>query len=296
MSELISNCPICGSTGFEPYLEVTDFTVSQEVFHLVKCSDCELVYTNPRPDANSIGKYYKSTEYISHTNSKKGLVNSLYQMARRRAITTKLEFIGALAPEPRTLLDYGCGTGEFLAAAKEEGWICAGLEPDDDARKLAQENHSLNVDHPMHLKDLPIGQFGAITLWHVLEHVHDLRETVDQLKTRLSSKGVLVIAVPNRTAYEAGVYGPYWAAYDVPRHLYHFSKKPMLRLMDNAGFVCESIKPLFFDPFYISLLSSGYKNGSKNLFAAVWYGIKTTLKGKKNIEENSSLLYVFKKK
>jgi SAM-dependent methyltransferase len=296
MAELLEQCPICGHNGSDPYLKVKDYTVSEEEFQLVKCLSCDLVYTNPRPDQNSIGKYYKSTDYISHTNNSEGLINGLYQLARKRAIRTKLEFIDALAPEPRTLLDYGCGTGEFLAAAKGKNWICAGLEPDDDARKLAIDNHLLNVDHPKHLKDLPSGQFGAITLWHVLEHVHDLKETVDQLKRCLSSKGVLVIAVPNRTAREAEIYGPYWAAYDVPRHLYHFSKKPMLRLMENAGFMCDSIQPLFFDPFYISLLSGGYKNGSKNFITAIWHGMQTTIKGRKDIEKNSSLLYVFTKK
>lgn len=296
MAELLEQCPICGHTGSDPYLKVKDYTVSEEEFQLVKCLSCDLVYTNPRPDQSSIGKYYKSTDYISHTNNSEGLMNTLYQLARKRAIRTKLEFINALAPEPRTLLDYGSGTGEFLAAAKEDNWICAGLEPDDDARKLAIDNHLLNVDHPKHLKDLPVGQFGVITLWHVLEHVHNLKETIDHLKRCLSSKGVLVIAVPNRTAHEAEIYGPYWAAYDVPRHLYHFSKKPMLKLMEDSGFMCDSIQPLFFDPFYISLLSGGYKNGSKNFFTAVWHGMQTTLKGKKDIEKNSSLLYVFTKK
>lgn len=296
MLELLEHCPVCGHTGSVPYLEVKDYTVSEEVFQLVNCPSCDFVYTNPRPEANRIDKYYKSSDYISHTNSGKGLMNSLYQIARKRAIRTKLDFISTLNPNPRTLLDYGCGTGEFLAAAKAEGWVCAGLEPDDDARKLAIENHSLNVDRSEHLKELPSGQFGAITLWHVLEHVHQLKDTVDELKRCLSSKGVLVIAVPNRTAYEAEIYGAHWAAYDVPRHLYHFSRKPMLQLMDNAGFECHSIQPLFFDPFYISLLSGGYKNGSKNFLSAMWYGMQTTIKGKKDIDKNSSLLYVFTKR
>jgi len=293
MSELLKNCPICGSDISSPYLNVKDYTVSEERFQLVKCSSCDLVYTNPRPDAFSIGKYYKSSDYISHTNSNEGVMNSVYQFARKAAIKRKLEFLDALVPEPKTLLDYGCGTGEFLAAAKEKGWICAGLEPDEDARTLARENHLLNVDEPQHLKQFPSGQFGAITLWHVLEHVHNLKETVEQLKRCLSSKGVLIIAVPNRTSFDADVYGEYWAAYDVPRHLYHFSKKPMLQLLANAGFRCDSIHPLFLDPFYISLLSSGYKEGSQSFLKAIWNGMKTTIKGRKDIEKNSSLLYVF---
>ncbi|MBL7924858.1 MAG: class I SAM-dependent methyltransferase [Bacteroidia bacterium] len=293
MSELLSACPVCHATVFRPFLEVEDFTVSHEKFELVECVSCSLVFTNPRPSAEEIGKYYQSSEYISHTNSSKGLMNKAYQWARRRAIAGKLKVLESLDPQPRTLLDYGCGTGEFLAAAKSKGWVCAGLELDEGARNLARKNHSINVDEPKHLKSLPSGQFGAITLWHVLEHVHELQETVSQLRRCLSSKGVLIIAVPNRTSYDAVKYGRHWAAYDVPRHLYHFSRKPMQQLMENAGFTCHSIQPLFFDPFYIALLSGKYKSGSSNPLTAAFTGWQTTIKGKSDLEKNSSLLYLF---
>ncbi len=294
MSELLNLCPACNASTFIPYLEVKDHSVSHETFQLVECTSCGLVFTNPRPEPEAIGKYYKSEEYISHTNSSSGLMNKAYQLARKRAIVGKMKVLESMNADPRMLLDYGCGTGEFLAAAKAKGWVCAGLEPDEGARSQARKNYSLNVEDPEHLKNLPSGQFGAITLWHVLEHVHDLQETVKQLRRCLSTKGVLIIAVPNRTSYDAEVYGPYWAAYDVPRHLYHFSKKPMLQLIEKAGFTCHSVQPLFFDPFYIALLSGKYKNGSSNPVTAAFTGLQTTLKGKKDIEKNSSLLYIFK--
>lgn len=294
MAELLNTCPVCEGTSFLPYLECEDFTVSHEIFRLAECASCGFVFTNPRPLPGDIGKYYQSEEYISHTNSNRGFMNKVYKWARKRAISGKLKLLSDEQPEPRTLLDYGCGTGEFLAAAKAKGWVCAGLEPDEGARKQAIANHGLNVEDPSQLERLPTGQFGAITLWHVLEHVHDLKFTVKQLKRCLSSKGVLIIAVPNRTAFDAKKYGSYWAAYDVPRHLYHFSKGPMIKLMEEAGLKCHRIQPLFFDPFYITLLSTKYKKGWSNPFAAVITGWQTTMKGRKDIEENSSLLYVFK--
>lgn len=294
MSELLSACPACNATSFRSYLEVEDYSVSHETFQLVECDNCHLVFTNPRPDPGAIGRYYKSEDYISHTNSSSGLMNRIYQLVRKQAIREKLKMVESMKPDPRTLLDYGCGTGEFLAAAKKRGWVCAGLEPDEGARNQARQNHSLNVEDPGQLKNLPAGQFGTITLWHVLEHVHDLRETVKQLRRCLSSKGILIIAVPNRTSHDAEKYGKYWAAYDVPRHLYHFSKKPLVALIERSGFTCHSIKPLFFDPFYIALLSGKYKNGSSNPFSATFTGLQTTFKGKKDIEKNSSLLYIFK--
>ncbi len=293
MSELLAKCPVCDSADFKPYLEVEDFSVSHEKFQLVECANCSFVFTNPRPAPSEIGRYYKSEEYISHTNSSAGLMNKAYQWARKNAIAGKLGILESMHPQPRTLLDYGCGTGEFLSAAKAQGWVCAGLEPDEGARSLAIRNHSLNVEDPSQLKKLATGQFGAITLWHVLEHVHDLKDTVKEFRRCLSSKGVLIIAVPNRTSFDAEKYGPHWAAYDVPRHLYHFSKKPMLQLMESAGFTCNRIQPLFFDPFYISLLSNKYKSGASNPLLAALRGWQTTFKGKKDIEKNSSLLYIF---
>ena len=295
MPEILNQCPVCTGTVFTPFLECEDFTVSHEKFKLVECTACSFVFTNPRPSPAEIGRYYQSDEYISHTNSSSGIMNKVYQIARKRAISGKLKVVEEHNPSPRTLLDYGCGTGEFLSAARQAGWVCAGLEPDAGARQQAITNHGLNIQDPSHLKSLPDGQFGAVTLWHVLEHVHDLQETVAHLYRVLSSKGVLIIAVPNRTSWDAEKYGPYWAAYDVPRHLYHFSKKPMLKLMEQAGFKTESVKPLFLDPFYIALLSGKYKNGGMNPVTAFITGIQTTSKGKSDIEKNSSLMYIFKK-
>lgn len=292
--EILDKCPVCGSSDLKHYLDVEDHSVSREKFRLQECADCQLVFTNPRPGPDEIGKYYASTDYISHTNSKAGLMNRAYQIARDRAIAGKIRLVASLGVHDTSLLDYGCGTGEFLSAAKKKGWRCAGIEPDEGARQKAVENHGLNVHSPEKLSEIASGQFNLITLWHVLEHIHRLKETVNQFKRIIRSDGALVVAVPNRTALDATRYGQYWAAYDVPRHLYHFSKKPVLKLMQDAGFSCETIKPLFFDPFYISLLSNKYKSGSSGPITAFISGIQTTLAGRKDIEKNSSLLYVFR--
>jgi len=292
--ERLENCPVCASDNMRFYMDVEDYSVSKETFRLQECGDCGLVFTNPRPDPVEIGKYYASAEYISHTNSKAGLMNRAYQIARNRAISSKIRLVASMGVQDTSLLDYGCGTGEFLSAAKRRGWRCAGIEPDEGARQKAIMNHGLNVHSPEKLPEITSGQFGLITLWHVLEHIHRLKETVNQFRRIIRSDGALVVAVPNRTALDATRYGHFWAAYDVPRHLYHFSKKPILKLMQDAVFSCETIKPLFFDPFYISLLSNKYKSGSSAPLSAFISGIQTTVAGRKDIEKNSSLLYVFR--
>ena len=296
MPELLPVCPICASNKLSNSFECLDYTVTRETFVIQKCDSCSFLFTNPRPKIDEISKYYKSDTYISHTNSEKGILNKVYQAIRDRAIRKKVELIESYGPLPKAILDYGCGTGEFLSKAKAAGWVSSGLEPDPDARKLAITNHDLKVGQLTDLQLFEKAQFGVITLWHVLEHVHSLQETIAQFHRILSAEGVLIIAVPNCKALDAQEYKSYWAAYDVPRHLYHFSREVMALLMEKNGFKIDSIQPMFFDPFYISLLSEKYKSGWMNPVKAFLMGIKTTLKGKRNIDLNSSLVYVIKKK
>lgn len=266
-----------------------------EIFTLVKCAACSFIFTNPRPGAEEIGKYYQSEEYISHTNSSKGLQNKLYQAARKFAIRGKLKLINTLVAGEKDLLDYGCGTGEFLAAAKANGWNVRGMEPDPGARKQAQENHKLQVDSPGQLRTLADASLNVVTLWHVLEHVHLLQETMAHFSRILKPGGYLVIAVPNADSNDAKAYGAAWAAYDVPRHLYHFTLPVMEKLAAQHEFKMQSVKGMFFDPFYISLLSEKYKYGGVNPLRAGWNGLLTNLKGSSDVKKHSSLLYIFRK-
>ncbi len=294
--ELLSQCPICRATKFSNFLKCEDNTVSHETFQLDQCSNCKFVFTNPRPNASEIVRYYQSENYISHSNSSKGLLNLVYQKIRSRAIASKTKMITGLGTTKNSILDYGCGTGEFLNAMQTNGWICKGIEPSAQARQLAIKNYNLKISEPTTLDEFENGEFGVITLWHVLEHVHELYKTIKQLNTVLIKGGFLIIAVPNRQAWDAQYYKEHWAAYDVPRHLYHFTKENIIQLFTAAGLELISTKPLFFDPFYIALLSEKHKNGKNNYLKALITGIKTTIAGKKDITKNSSLIYIFQKK
>jgi 2-polyprenyl-3-methyl-5-hydroxy-6-metoxy-1,4-benzoquinol methylase len=291
----IDKCPVCNSTSFKQSLICKDYTVSQEKFTIVACDSCGFQFTNPRPDDSVLGKYYKSDDYISHSDTKKGLISQLYHIVRNYTLNKKLALLNKYVSRG-TILDYGCGTGMFLKACSNDGWKCFGIEPDSDAIKLAKDK-GLNVTHDKlsFIKDNDNSKFDAIALWHVLEHVTDLDATLTFFTEKLNSNGVLVIAVPNHKSFDAQLYKEFWAAYDVPRHLYHFHKDTVEQLLSRFGFKLEATRPMKFDSFYVSMLSEKYKTGSINYFSAFINGLKSNLHAKSSADY-SSVIYIFKKK
>lgn len=291
----LTNCPTCNSSEFDSFLSCKDFTVSGEIFNIVSCKACGFKFTNPRPGHDQIGRYYKSEDYISHSNTSKGLISKLYKIVRNYTLKGKLKLIDKYS-EKGNLLDYGCGTGMFLSMAKSSTWNAFGIEPDSGARKFATEDNKMTVypdvetAHAL-LKDT---QFNCITLWHVLEHVMDLNETLTWFNSKLNSNGALIIAVPNYKSYDADYYKEFWAAYDVPRHLYHFGQNTMVALVQKAGFKFAESLPMKFDSYYVSMLSEKYKHGKINYFKAFLTGLRSNIKAK-DPSAYSSVIYVFKK-
>ena len=252
--EKIKKCIICSSIEHLDYLKCTDYLVSKEAFLLKKCSKCGFVFTSPRPEADKIQPYYKSENYYSHADDNKSVVSFLYNKIRDINIKRKLNLIKKSKPNRSKLLDYGCGAGLFIKAAIGQGWVALGVEPNVDAR-IVTEKMNLSVVPPDALDSFEEKSFDVITLWHVLEHIHDLENTIAKLKSLLKSDGVFVIAVPNLESWDARKYREKWAAYDVPRHLYHFSPKTIELLFAKFGMTIASKHPMKFDSFYVSLLS-----------------------------------------
>jgi SAM-dependent methyltransferase len=243
-----------------------------------------------------IGRYYQSVNYVSHSDTKKGLVNSLYHIVRNFTLKTKRNLIRKVTGlEQGALLDIGAGTGAFANKMKRAGWDVTGLEPEEKAREHALTNYELTLQEPGELGRLPANQFDAISLWHVLEHVHQLHDYLERFLEILKPSGRLLIAVPNYTSYDAEIYKEYWAAYDVPRHLYHFSPKSMTILLEQKGFVVEQIRPMWFDSFYVSLLSEKYRKGFFFL-RPLWIALLSNIKAMKNFGKCSSVIYVIRKK
>lgn len=291
----VFNCPVCNATSFNKFITCKDFMVSHKAFTIVECKDCRFKFTNPRPELENIGNYYKSTDYISHSDTKKGIVSKLYHIVRNYTLKNKLKLINKHVSRG-TILDYGCGTGSFLTVCKNNGWNAIGFEPDKDAAKIANQKGVIVFNKLNELKNhyLTTG-YDVITLWHVLEHVTELNETLSFLKENLKKDGALIIALPNYKSYDAEIYKEFWAAYDVPRHLYHFDQLSINNLMSKLGFFLEEIKPMPFDSFYVSLLSEKYRDNKNHYFRAFINGFLSNIKAKQS-NNYSSLIYTFKHK
>lgn len=258
------------------------------------CDNCNFQFTNPRPSETEIAKYYQSDDYISHSDQANSPIGYLYKLARTYALASKRKLINTIAKDKKgRLLDYGCGTGYFLNTMKENGWKTYGLEPNDKARSIAQTKTTVEA----HLDQLNLKnkKFDIITLWHVLEHVHHINDTIKILKTLLKEKGKIIIAVPNIESYEQDVFQENWAAYDVPRHLYHFSKDTMNTLMLKHGLKIKRVYPMKLDAYYISLLSNKYQTGKNQYLKSLITGYKSNSYADSNENNYSSLIYIIKK-
>ena len=287
------HCPVCSGIDIHEVLKVKDFTVSGETFPVFHCNLCTARFTQNIPGETEIGAYYQSDDYISHTDTKEGLVNKLYHLVRTRTLKHKRKMVEhANGGVKGSILDYGCGTGAFIHEMQLSGWKISGLEPDIKARELARRLNGSNIFTPDYISSIPDEQIDVITLWHVLEHVHRLHPTLKQLNRTMKQGGSIFIAVPNYTSADAATYGPAWAAWDVPRHLYHFSPESMKKLLGAHGFTLTAIRPMWFDSFYVSMLSEKYLRGKNNHPRAFLKGLASNIKTMGNRERCSSLIYV----
>lgn len=294
MYEKLSECPVCSASNLRNHMVVKDHSVSKESFNIMVCDNCNFHFTNPRPSEEEIGKYYDSEEYISHSDKANSPINLIYKIARQYALRSKKKLINSVVKDKKgRILDYGCGTGYFLETMKSDGWKTYGIEPNDKARAIATQK--VKVKGSIEELDLKNKKFDIITLWHVLEHIHDLNSTIKSLKTILKEKGKIIIAVPNIESYEKSIFGEEWAAYDVPRHLYHFSQETMKTLMLKHGLKIKKTYPMKLDAYYISLLSNKYKFAKNKFLNSFITGYKSNTYASKNKNNYSSLIYIIKK-
>ncbi|MNS16801.1 bifunctional 3-demethylubiquinone-9 3-methyltransferase/ 2-octaprenyl-6-hydroxy phenol methylase [compost metagenome] len=250
----------------------------------------DMLITSPQPSLDTLGKYYESVDYISHTDSKRSLFEKAYHFVKNIALKNKLNLINSLQPDKGRILDIGAGTGDFLSVAKDDGWQTVGVEPSDKAKAIAKNKGVSFVEQTAELES---HSFDVITMWHVLEHVPNLDNQIKELKRLLKTNGTLIVAVPNFKSFDAKYYGKFWAAYDVPIHFWHFSKKAIKMLFEKEGMQLVKILPMKFDSFYVALLSEKYKTGKMNFVKAFFIGLQSNWKAGKNLEY-SSHIYILK--
>lgn len=293
MYEKLDHCPLCQSTHFTNYMVVKDHAVSHESFSISKCNKCDFLFTNPRPDKDNIQKYYESANYISHQDKSSNLTNFLYKLVRRITLKKKVRWINENSSKKGRLLDFGCGTGYFLQEALKNGWEATGFEVNSQAAAVALGKHGLQVYDDINLLKAE-NKFDVITLFHVLEHVHDLCGTLKILLSLLKKRGTLMIAVPNYNSHDSLNYKENWASLDVPRHLYHFTSQTMEVMAQEYGLKIKEVLPMLFDSYYVSILSDSYIKNKNNIIKSIINGYRFNKIAKKD-NNYSSLLFILKK-
>jgi len=288
----IKQCPVCGNDEFSLFLKTKDFFLTGEDFKLDKCTHCGFVFTNPIPKLTELSKYYDSPDYLSHTASSFSFTSQVYKLFRNANIKNKFKLVNSHA-KGKTILDIGCGTGELLHYFQQKGWDVSGVEPNQSARKFASGNYKISVFNEDELNNFEKSGFDVISMWHVLEHVPDLNSRMDQLSKLIKKDGLIIIALPNLDSPDAVKYESYWAGLDVPRHLYHFTKDTLQRLLKQHNMELIESVPMKFDAYYVSLLSEKYLGKKIPYLPAFINGMRSNLQAKKS-NNYSSMIYVIK--
>lgn len=288
------NCLICDNKAFTTVINVKDYFLTGEEFAIYKCSECGLLITRPMPELSKLGSYYASENYISHSDEQKDLLSKVYHFVRNYTHKRKYKLLKKYS-SGNSVLDIGCATGEFLHYCASQGMKTTGVEPNDKARLVAQSRFKLEVATEPEIESLETESFDLITMWHVLEHVPDLNHRMQDIYRLLKKDGFAFIALPNHASYDASFYYRFWAAWDVPRHLYHFDRKSLYALATKHGFEVVSALPMLFDSYYVSLLSEKYMKGKQSYFKAFLRGFVSNSKARTGTGEYSSLIYVLRK-
>jgi SAM-dependent methyltransferase len=289
-------CPLCHSHGTFLYLKCTDYLLTKEEFDLSKCSECGFVFTREYPDETSITGYYDSDDYISHDDRAKGFLNQVYLLARNIMLHRKKRIVeNATGLKKGKILDIGCGTGYFAGTMKKGGWNVTGIEPNKKARDFGSGRFTIDVISPEKISALPDNGFDCITMWHVMEHLHDPFKYANEISRLLKSRGICITALPNIDSLDACHYSSFWAAYDVPRHLWHFSPDTFSFFAEKTGFKITGIRSLPLDVFYISILSEKNKGSKLSFLKGMIKGSLFAFRALFDKVKSSSLIFFLKK-
>lgn len=289
-------CPLCNSDNPGEYLKTSDYFLTREEFVLSRCTHCGFIFTQDQPNSYETGRYYESADYISHNDSAEGFTASLYRTARDFMLKKKMRtVIRATRLKKGNILDIGSGTGHFLAVMRNSGWQVKGIEINEKVREFSKKQFGIEVLPSENIGSLPSASFDVVTLWHVLEHFQNPFSYAGEIIRLLKPGGTCFVALPNCSSYDAVHYKEFWAAYDVPRHLWHFTPTTFKLFAEKSGLAICSVRSLPLDVFYISILSEKYRKSGLNFIKGVLKGIWFFLLSSFNIKKSSSLVYQLRK-
>ena len=290
-------CPLCKSNAIKKRFTCIDKFATGEEFDIYECDNCGLAFTQNIPDEKEIGRYYESPSYISHSNTNKGFVNTVYHLVRMIMLRNKARLVERLTIlKNGNILDYGAGTGYFARTMANRGWNVIAIEKSEKARELALKEFGFKMQNTDALADIKDKELDVVTMWHVMEHIQDPDKMWNELHRILDDTGIAIIAVPNSISYDAQRYKEHWAAYDVPRHLWHFTPSSIMRWGEKHGFLLEKQLTMPFDGFYISMLSEQNRGSRLHTIRGFWNGFKGWIAQSKRRSASSSIIYVFRKK
>lgn len=292
----IRHCPLCGSRHIEEAFVCVDRYASGETFHVCRCTGCGFRFTGDAPVEAEIGRYYESPDYISHTDTERGLMNTVYHWVRSYMLRRKAELVERLGGRTcGRLLDIGSGTGYFADAMTRRHWRADTIEKSAAARGIARQKFGLDTWTEDAYATIADGTYDVITLWHVMEHIERINDLWSGLHRWLKDDGLLLVAVPNCGSYDAQYYKEDWAAYDVPRHLWHFTPDTMERFAGKWGFRLTAVRPMPFDAFYVSMLTEQHLGRRMSFVRGMLTGTGAWLASLRDKRKSSSLIYAFEK-
>ena len=292
----ISSCLVCKGTDLEIIFLARDCLVSGDNFTVKKCTTCGFVFTSDPPGEKDISGYYKSEDYISHSDRKKNLADHAYHLARSIMLRRKYRLIRKVCEiKTGSIVDIGSGTGYFAHFMKKKGWNVTGIELNDQARNCSAEKFGIRTEDPSGISEIPDGSADCVTFWHVLEHLYDPVKWMNEVNRILGKNGKCIIALPNVTSADANWFGSDWAALDVPRHLWHFSPSTMIRFTEEQGLSCKMTLPMLLDIFYISTLSYRNKGSGAPLLRGIITGMMLSFVNFFRKNRASSIIYVIAK-
>jgi 2-polyprenyl-3-methyl-5-hydroxy-6-metoxy-1,4-benzoquinol methylase len=289
-------CPLCSSSEISHFQTCTDYFVSKEVFDIYRCTKCGFIFIQDHPEESEIGRYYESDDYISHSDTSRGLTDKAYQVTRGIMLGKKKRMIKKITGlSSGNILDIGSGTGHFLNTMKNSGWEISGVEINPKAREYAASRFDIDTISPENISTLPGNYFDCITLWHVLEHLQEPFKYMEEIARLLKNDGVCIVALPNSNSFDSKHYGKEWAAYDVPRHLWHFNPSTFTIFAGKNRLAVAEKRKLPLDVFYISILSEKYKGSKFALLTGTLNGIGFLIRSWFVESGNSSIVYILKK-